>query len=81
MSSFRIWKTIENFYVLDDSLNTKTRRSLGVPIKKMNFDSNLQANGVFLESYLHRVIQTPKFLEKLNQVHAFLGFSGLNRVV
>ena len=52
LSSSRIWKTIDNFYALDDCLNTKTRRSLGTPIKKMNFDSNLLANGTFLEDYL-----------------------------
>lgn len=47
----------------------------------MHFGTDFESNGKFFQTYLEKLVKSKRFVSKLNQIHAFLAFSGYNKVV
>ncbi len=47
----------------------------------MHINTDLGSNGMFFQVYLEKLTKSKRFVSKLNQIHAFLAFSGYNKVV
>lgn len=81
MDIIRIWKNSRDFVKLEAELDSLTRNSMTLGIRKMNFGTDHEANGRFYADYLKQLVKQSIFYSKLGSVHTFLQLSGFNNVL
>jgi len=75
---FSIWKSLENFLHLDETLRVELALNTPPLRKTYNFSNDATENGRNLEKYLRGLLKNPKLFLRLGFLHAFIQISGLN---